>query len=237
MKITPNDPRLTAYALGELDAADRAAIELELQHSPECRHAVEQIQITTAQLTEEFRTEELPALTHAQQRAIRTEFTPPQPSTFSWARLLFYGGAVAVAVLFIALLLPAMSKARSKSIRPTHLVVANNPASGPDGLNSEVIVTASLATVSDASGKTSFSTTTPQTTSAGQKPLESPPAIAPNDPSSPLTSLAVTRFDENVLTRYGDSLTRNLAVRIPSPPVSKSPAALGTPGIASCASG
>ena len=30
MKIDPNDPRLTAYALGELDEAEQGAIEREL---------------------------------------------------------------------------------------------------------------------------------------------------------------------------------------------------------------
>ena len=33
MKIDPNDPKLTAYALGELDEAERAAVERELIRS------------------------------------------------------------------------------------------------------------------------------------------------------------------------------------------------------------
>ena len=44
MKIPPHDdPRLTAYALGELDASERSAIEVLLSESPESRQFVEDI--------------------------------------------------------------------------------------------------------------------------------------------------------------------------------------------------
>ena len=39
MTFDPNDPRLTAYLLGELDPADRAEIESMLEDSPEGRQA------------------------------------------------------------------------------------------------------------------------------------------------------------------------------------------------------
>lgn len=54
----PEDPRLTAYALGELhDPADRAAIEQTLQSSPEARAALREIRAFTALLTAEYEQE------------------------------------------------------------------------------------------------------------------------------------------------------------------------------------
>ena len=43
MKITPDDPRLTAYALDELHGAERKAIETELETSDECQREIEGI--------------------------------------------------------------------------------------------------------------------------------------------------------------------------------------------------
>jgi Ca-activated chloride channel family protein len=62
VSIDPNDPRLTAYALGELDEAQRAAIEVDLQNSPDTRAAVDKIRAVAAQLTDELAAEPCPEL-------------------------------------------------------------------------------------------------------------------------------------------------------------------------------
>ena len=54
MNLTPDDPKLTAYALGELDATERAAVEAALARSPECRRAVEEIRALGNELTAEL---------------------------------------------------------------------------------------------------------------------------------------------------------------------------------------
>src|SRR5262245_37524785 len=72
MKLSPDDPKLTAYALGELDAAERAAIEAALAVSPEARAAVEEIRATAEHLTSELATEPCPELTPAQRAAIES---------------------------------------------------------------------------------------------------------------------------------------------------------------------
>ena len=57
MKIDPNDPKLTAYALGELDETERAAVERELIRSDAARQAVEEIRATAGLLKEELSSE------------------------------------------------------------------------------------------------------------------------------------------------------------------------------------
>jgi secreted protein with Ig-like and vWFA domain len=49
-KIFPDDPRLTAYALGELSGAERAEVEVALAGDPAARAAVDEIRALAAQL-------------------------------------------------------------------------------------------------------------------------------------------------------------------------------------------
>src|SRR5579863_7979951 len=67
-QLLPDDPRLTAYALGELDPTEHAAIERLLGDSPQAQAAVREIRELAGLLTTELRQEPAPALT-AQQRA------------------------------------------------------------------------------------------------------------------------------------------------------------------------
>ena len=53
MKINPNDPKWTAYVLGELDVEDRVAIEELLETSAEARALVEELRIATTMLKDE----------------------------------------------------------------------------------------------------------------------------------------------------------------------------------------
>jgi len=57
MKFSTDDPKLTAYALGEMNEAERAEFERELARSPELRAAVEEIRATAAALQSEFASE------------------------------------------------------------------------------------------------------------------------------------------------------------------------------------
>lgn len=54
MKLTPDDSKLTAYALGDLDATERDGIETALARSPECRRAVAEIRALAGELTTEL---------------------------------------------------------------------------------------------------------------------------------------------------------------------------------------
>ncbi|MEY2881976.1 MAG: hypothetical protein RLZZ15_4356 [Verrucomicrobiota bacterium] len=59
-KLSPDDPRLTAYALGELDPAERAAVEAALTTDPAARAAVEEIRVLSAHLAAALAGEALP---------------------------------------------------------------------------------------------------------------------------------------------------------------------------------
>jgi Ca-activated chloride channel homolog len=76
MKLDANDPKWTAYALGEIsDAQERAEIESILQESEEMRRLVEEIRGTADMLLEQLRTEPALGLTEAQKNRIEKKAT------------------------------------------------------------------------------------------------------------------------------------------------------------------
>lgn len=77
MTINPNDPKLTAYALGELDEKERAEIEAQLAQSKELRHAVDEIRDTADLLTAELVGEPSISLSADQRAAIETQAAKP----------------------------------------------------------------------------------------------------------------------------------------------------------------
>jgi len=77
MTIDLNDPRWTAYALGELDdARDRQELERILSASPEARAHVDQIRNEAAALTQAFRAEPSVLLSHEQRNLIVSRIAP-----------------------------------------------------------------------------------------------------------------------------------------------------------------
>ena len=70
MSLDFSDPRLIAYALDELDAAERAEVEAQLVGDPERRRLVEEIRATARLLTEHFQNEPRPKLAPEQREAI-----------------------------------------------------------------------------------------------------------------------------------------------------------------------
>lgn len=70
MTIDPDDPRLTAYALGELDAAERQAIEAALAQDERARHVVDEVRALARLLSDQLHTEPRIGLTEAQRSSI-----------------------------------------------------------------------------------------------------------------------------------------------------------------------
>jgi len=72
MKIQPNDWKLTAYALGELDDEQRAEIEAQLADSPELRQIVVEIRVTAGVLSADLAPTADASLTDAQRQKLET---------------------------------------------------------------------------------------------------------------------------------------------------------------------
>lgn len=224
MKITPDDPRLTAYALGELDEAGCKAIEAELKNSPECRCAVEEIREAAALLTTELATEELPDLTFAQQRKIENQLraTGRQPWFARW-RVLIYGLGAATACLMAAMLLPALSK--HKVQKP--LAVAQNysrpkPPLSPDSQARPEVETPALAV-------TVTPPADPASSMPGAKAGDRPPVVV-NGPtvSSPVDYLHVQKND--VTKANTPTPANSVAYEFQAGPLTTSPRVPASPG-------
>jgi Ca-activated chloride channel family protein len=80
MTFNPDDPKYTAYVVGELDDAECAAIETELQTDPQAASLVAEIRAASEQICAALKTEPLPALTVGQREAVLTASPSPQPS-------------------------------------------------------------------------------------------------------------------------------------------------------------
>jgi len=71
--IDLNDPRITAYALGEMSDKERKAFEKEIEGSPEAREAIEEVRHMAEVLKQELCQEPTASLTPDERRAVSTE--------------------------------------------------------------------------------------------------------------------------------------------------------------------
>ena len=76
--INPDDPKWTAYVLGELDEAERAEIERLLETSDEARALVEELTVATATMKEEL-SSFMPLMMSPEQRAAIRSAAEPKP--------------------------------------------------------------------------------------------------------------------------------------------------------------
>jgi len=81
MNFDANDPRLTAFALGELEGEERAEIETLLKQDPGARQYVEDVQATAQLLTLEFQGEPGLGLNSNHHEAIEAELLSTSPPT------------------------------------------------------------------------------------------------------------------------------------------------------------
>jgi Ca-activated chloride channel family protein len=131
MKLSPDDPKLTDYVLGELNKAATDDIKRELENSVECRAEVSELKSFSVLLKEEFQKESALKLSPEQKEIIlmKTESSDNKPVSdgekivpFPFSKWLLYGGLTAAAACIMAgLFLPALSKAKFKSQRISRL--------------------------------------------------------------------------------------------------------------------
>ncbi len=106
MKLHPNDPKLTDYALGEIqDENERKAIEEFLEHSEEARQEVDSIREAATLLTSELQSEPAPLLSNQQHQEIAAKSQRQSHSFLILARSRWglVGGLAAAACLILAI--------------------------------------------------------------------------------------------------------------------------------------
>src|ERR1043166_9315040 len=126
MKIDPKDPKLTAYALGELDDSNRAAIEEALEESEAVGRGIEEIRLAMGLVKEELTKEECPQLSEKQREAV-TELLKHEPSKaiipFPLTKGFFWISLSAAAA--IVLLLGIFSTQRASKPAYRHMAQTN----------------------------------------------------------------------------------------------------------------
>jgi len=89
MTIDPNDSRLTAFVLGELDPTERAVVEAMLVESPDSLQAIEEIRLTAQWLTQQLHEESQahsPSAGLDHQLIAQSPPEPPRTSRPWWRR-------------------------------------------------------------------------------------------------------------------------------------------------------
>ncbi len=140
MTINPDDPKLTAYVLGELDEKERAEVEAQLAGSAELRRAVDEIRKTTELLTKELESEPAIALSAAQRLAIEAKAAKlngrpvEQPGKRPWLiRHWLIPTSLAASLLLAAVLWPSLA-ARRYGARSLNGIFANVDSPLPAGV-------------------------------------------------------------------------------------------------------
>jgi Ca-activated chloride channel family protein len=99
MTIHPDDPRLTVYALGELeDEGERAEVEAFVSRSREAQKLVEEIRASASLLQKELAAEPALELTGTHRERIERSLEKRSPMS----RVLFWSGAAAMVLLTVS---------------------------------------------------------------------------------------------------------------------------------------
>jgi len=102
-RINPNDPKWTAYVLGELDKAESEAVERLLKSSEEARALVEDLKAASAALVEAFDDAPADLLTATQRAAVRRAADAPGTRWFAMLPMRWALSAASVAAIAIAI--------------------------------------------------------------------------------------------------------------------------------------
>ena len=142
MKMNPDDPRLTAFALDELEEPERSTMARELAESPDARRFVDETRELASALKNEFSAE------------LQNEATPPanlidirdDPWFWSTARRLALAAAIVVAAIIAGVVFPN----RETEIERVVVTGSEIPTAeevGPDPVEAEVNETAPASPV------------------------------------------------------------------------------------------
>jgi Ca-activated chloride channel family protein len=209
MPFDSNDPRLTAYALGELDDTELGAIEAIVADSQDARRFVEEVRETARLLREELHAEPHPGLSEEQKHLIEGCLTAPASSpTARNGRARWFGYAVAASVLVgsgvlaVQMIRPAQKEGVQVALNTTERTATHDfdvPAS-----DSTSAVAANPSAVTGWNAPTDGLSTLP--------PVPAPVATEPTIVASSAESLGMPSFH-----RFGESSP-------PAGPVAATPA-------------
>src|SRR6267142_2774146 len=138
MNINPDNPKWTAYVLGELSEAERAELEKELESSAAAREIVDEIRMATALLKDEFAQEAAHGLAVEQRRAIGAAAADKVSRPWYTVRKSFAATAMAaaailiIALISIPLLLPSRQAPNQTAMSVDRLRVQTLQQAEPD---------------------------------------------------------------------------------------------------------
>ncbi len=132
-QLSPEDPLLTAYALGELEDPERAAVEAALAANPALRAAVAEIRATAAQLETALAAETLPAASAV--------VMPHEPRArivrFPGAYYIIGGLAAACFAVMVIRYEPPAHVVVAEAGQKRYVEIAFDPAAGPGAMDEE----------------------------------------------------------------------------------------------------
>ena len=207
-----DDPKLTAYALGELDEAEAKEVEARLAEDEAARQYVQETRDLAERLTEELRREPAPALSEAQRKVVVLR-AKQKPGRTTWRRLRLAAAIVAglvVAGVLIGLLTPTLARAREEARRGRGSKSRSRLAACKNDLSQERVLWSSTNYASKAlqhnmarlDGRTIGSSTPPQ---IFHELTEAPPAPEPwRSRSGPHNTEAYDTIVENPFKRVAD---------------------------------
>ncbi len=151
--INPDDPRWTAYVLGELNEEERAEMDRLLESSDEAIDLVEELRTATTLLRDELATQTSPSLLPEQRAAIRAAAT--SKSRWSWSGILFSKwavGAAAASLVLVAVAYPTRTKRTDVQPPPITIAAVTQPLA-PENATPVVVPPSSSQNVPAAAAK------------------------------------------------------------------------------------
>jgi len=117
MTIDLNDPRLTAYALGELNETERREVEAALAESPGARAAVAEIRETAESLSSALRSEPMPRLAALERERIVGARSAHAGRTYQFGRVFVGLAATLMLVGFVGWLAVGSNYSRPLTVQ------------------------------------------------------------------------------------------------------------------------
>lgn len=200
MKFQPEDPRLTAYVLGELSAAEAAEIEQAAAADPAVRMALEETVLVQRQLKDVLRTQGAALLPEQRANLLeefsRAEPVSPVPVKLPTRRVMLVTAAILGLGVIIVLATRNSEPAKAAAVTPAPAAASSTPAASP--AVSAPAVASPAAAPAPAAPSTPIA---PKTWPAalGLLPLPGPAVTVPPDATAQTSILATVRERDQAL--------------------------------------